>query len=195
MAGTNLDKGRCLGRRPHRRPDRLTDATNAGCHTTLASQCHPRLAATGAGRPEIRPGHSTIAVGQLTLAPVKQPQPPRSLESAAFPQRATAHTVGRSGRPSCIVAAQYISLRLDDTSCVRAEIEPYARCAAIRGESTRNRTTSSIAAASVNGLPSALCVLEFPDTAACCAKPSPRPSCPRGLGRCNILMRFRAMIS
>jgi hypothetical protein len=126
---------------------------------------------------------------------VKQPQPPRSLESAAFPQRATAHTVGRSGRPSCIVAAQYISLRLDDTSCVRAEIEPYARCAAIRGESTRNRTTSSIAAASVNGLPSALCVLEFPDTAACCAKPSPRPSCPRGLGRCNILMRFRAMIS
>lgn len=77
------------------------------------------------------PRHITIAVGQLTLAPVKQPQPPRSLESAAFPQRATAHTVGRSGRPSCIVAAQYISLRLDDTSCVRAEIEPYARCAAI----------------------------------------------------------------
>ena len=77
------------------------------------------------------PRHSTIAVGQLTLAPVKQPQPPRSLGSAAFPQRATAHTVGQSGRPSCIVAAQYISLRLNDTSCVRAEIEPYARCAPI----------------------------------------------------------------
>ena len=194
MAGTNLDKGRCLGRRPHRRPDRLTGATNAGCHTTLASQCHPRLAAAMAGRPEIRPG--TSYCGWTTNTRARQTTAvPRSLGSAAFPERATAHTVGRSGRPSCIVAAQYISLRLDYNSCFRAEIEPYARCAAIRGESTRNRTTSSIAAASVNGLPSALCVLEFPDTAACCAKPSPRPSCPRGLGRCNILMRFRAMIS
>ena len=31
MAGTNLDKGRRLGRRPHRGPDRITDFDSAGC--------------------------------------------------------------------------------------------------------------------------------------------------------------------
>jgi hypothetical protein len=51
--------------------------------------------------------------------------------SAAVARDSTAHTVGRPAFPSCIVAAQYISLRLNDTSCVGAEIEPYARCAAI----------------------------------------------------------------
>ena len=101
MAGTNLDKGRRLGRRPHRRPDRITGATNAGCHTTLASQCHPRLPAAVAGRPARNlPRHSTIAVGQPTLVARLATATPRSLGSAALQRRsrATRRRIQSDGR-------------------------------------------------------------------------------------------------
>ena len=103
-------------------------------HNAGKSVPPPPRRCRGWPEPEIYPG-TALYCGWTTNTRARQTTAaPRSLGSAAFPQRsrATAHTVGRSGRPSCIVAAQYISLRLDDTSCVGAEIEPYAlRCDAL----------------------------------------------------------------